>query len=203
LLGVPGLWQLGVFCSVDDVLFRHVIIAGVAKWLDRCVLIEPSSARKEKKRAGTYVPSAMQHIVELVSKLPFPRILVKLDGKERRSLRPRPCVPVSLVRVVVHKCGVTAVLPFLVVLGHFGQIPILVDIVRKDENASLGSITKAGRRRSWEFAKQHGWIRSHVEALVGGEKDRDGVDARRLAFLIGDNMSDSAVIEPEGLSAVG
>jgi len=98
---------------------------------------------------------------------------------------------------------VTAVLPFLVVLGYFGQIPILVDIVRKDENASLGSITKAGRRRSWEFAKQRGWIRSHVEALVGGEKDRDGVDARRLAFLIGDNMSDSAVIEPEGLSAVG
>jgi hypothetical protein len=110
--------------------------------------------REKNKRAGaTYVPSAMQHIVELVSKLPLFRILIKLDGKERRSLRPCPCVPVSLVRVVVHKCGVAAVLPFLVVLGYFGQIPILVDIVRKDENASLGSITKAGRRGSWEFAK--------------------------------------------------
>jgi hypothetical protein len=142
----------------------------------------------------------MQHVVELVSKLPLPRILVKLDGKERRSLRPCPCVPVSLVRVVVHKCVVTAVLPFLVVLGDFSQISILVDVIRKDENASLGSIAKAGRRRSWEFAKQHGWIRSY---LVGGEKDRDGVDARRIAFLISNNVSDSAVIEPEGLSAVG
>jgi hypothetical protein len=145
----------------------------------------------------------MQHVVELVSKLPLPRILVKLDGKERRSLRPCPCVPVSLVRVVVHKCVVTAVLPFLVVLGDFSQISILVDVIRKDENASLGSIAKAGRRRSWEFAKQHGWVRGYVEALVGGEQDRDGVDARRLAFLIGNNVSDSAVIEPEGLSAVG
>lgn len=144
----------------------------------------------------------MQHVVELVSKMPLPRILVQLDGKERRSLWPCPCVPVSLVRVVVHKCGVTAVLPFLVVLGHFGQIPILVDIVRKEENASLGSITKAGRRRSWEVVKQREWIRSHIEALVG-EKDRDGDDSRRLAFLIGNNVSDSAVIEPEGLSAVG
>jgi hypothetical protein len=152
---VPGLRQLGVFCGVDNVIFRHVIIARVAERLDRCMLFErASNPRKRGKRAvTTYVSSAMQHVVELVSKLPLPSILEKLDGKERRSLRPCPRVPVSFVCVVVHKSVVTAVLPLLVVLGDFGQIPILIDIVRKDEHASLGRVAKARRRRSWEFAK--------------------------------------------------
>jgi hypothetical protein len=108
---------------------------------------------------------------------------------------------VSLVRVIVYESGITAVLPFLVVFGDFGQITVLVDVVRKDEHTSFGRVAKAGWRRSWKFAKEHGWIRSHVEALVG-ENDRDGIDACRLAFLIGNNMTDSAFVEPECLSTV-
>jgi hypothetical protein len=51
------------------------------------------------------------------------------------------------------------------------------------------------------FAKERGWIRSHVEALV--VDDRDGVDARRLAFLIGNKMTNGAAMKPECLSTVG
>jgi hypothetical protein len=107
----------------------------------------------------------------------------------------------SLVRVVIYKGGVPAVLPFIVVLGNFDQVPILVDVFREDEHAGLGRVTKAGWRRSREFANEHGRVRSHIEAFVG-EKDRDGVEARRLAFLVGNDVCDSAVIEPECLSTV-
>ena len=156
-----------------------------------------------KRAVKTYVFGAMQHVVELVPKVPvLPSILEELDRKERWSLRASPRVPVSLVRVIVYESGVAAVLPLLVVFGDFRQITILVDVVRKDEHTSFCRVAKAGWRRSWEFAKERGWIRSHVEALAG-ENDRDGVDARRLAFLIGNNMTDSAVVEPECLSTVG
>ena len=40
MLGMPGLRQVRIFCSVDDVVFRHVIIARATEWLDRCMLIE-------------------------------------------------------------------------------------------------------------------------------------------------------------------
>jgi hypothetical protein len=95
------------------------------------------------------MPGTVQHIVELVPKMPtLLSVLIKLDGEKRRALRPRPCIPMSLVRVVVHKGSITAVLPLLVVLQNFGQIPILIDVVRKNEKASLGRVAKAvGRCR--------------------------------------------------------
>jgi hypothetical protein len=40
LFGMPGLWQVRVFCSVDDVVIRNVIIAGAAEWLDGRMLIK-------------------------------------------------------------------------------------------------------------------------------------------------------------------
>jgi len=40
LLGMPGLRQVRIFCSVNDVMVRDVIIAGAAEWFDRCMLIE-------------------------------------------------------------------------------------------------------------------------------------------------------------------
>lgn len=46
MFGVPRLRQLWVFRCVDDVFFRHVIIARVAKWLDGRVLVKVSNARK-------------------------------------------------------------------------------------------------------------------------------------------------------------
>jgi hypothetical protein len=159
--------------------------------------------KKSKRAVKTYVSGAIQHVVEFVPKVPMlPSILEELDRKERRSLRASPRVPVSLIRVIVYESGITAVLPFLVVFGNFSQITILVDVVRKDEHTSFCRVAKARWRRSWEFAKEHGWIRSHIEAFVG-ENDRDGVDACRLAILIGNNMTDSAVVEPECLSTVG
>jgi hypothetical protein len=115
------------------------------------------------------MPGAIQHIVELVPKMPtLLGVLIKLDGEKRRPLRPRPCVPMSLVRVVVHKGGVAAVLPPLVVLGNVGQIPILVDVVRKNENASLGRVAKAVGRCRWEFTQKHaaGRITGQGETLV-------------------------------------
>lgn len=152
---------------------------------------------------GTYVSGAMQHVVERVPKVPaLSSVLEELDSKERWSLRACPRVPVSLVRVVVDESGVPTVLPFLVVFGDFGQIAILVDVVRKDEHTSLCRVAKAGWGRSWKSAEERGRTQSRVETLVG-ENDRDSVDACRLAFLIGNNMTDSAVIEPECLSTVG
>jgi hypothetical protein len=97
---------------------------------------------------------AIQHIVELVPKMPTPlSVLIELDGEKRRPLRPRPCVPMSLVRVVVHKGGITAVLPLLVVLGNAGQFSVLVHVVRKDEKATLGRVAKAVGRCRREFAQ--------------------------------------------------
>jgi hypothetical protein len=46
LLGMPGLRQARIFCSVDDVTVRDVIIAGAAEWLDRCMLIDRQNVRK-------------------------------------------------------------------------------------------------------------------------------------------------------------
>ena len=159
--------------------------------------------KKSKRAVKTYVSGANQHVAKLVPKVPvLPSILEELDSKERRSLRASPRVPVSLIRVIVYESGITAVLPFLVVFGDFSQITILVDVVRKDKHTSFCCVAKARWRRSWKLAKEHGWIRSHVETLVG-ENDRDGVDACRLAILIGNNMTDSAVVEPECLSTVG
>ena len=167
------------------------------------MLAEVVKCKEGKRAVKTYVFGAMQHVVEPVPKVPvLPSILEELDRKERWSLRASPRVPVSLVRVIVYKSGVAAVLPLLVVFGDFRQITILVDVVRKDEHTSFCRVAKAGWGRSWEFAKERGWIRSHVEALAG-ENDRDGIDARRLAFLIGNDMSDSAVIKPECLTTVG
>lgn len=95
-----------------------------------------------------------QHIVELVPKMPtLLSVFIKLDGEKRRPLRPRPCIPMSVVRVVVHKGSITAVLPLLVVLGNIGQIPILVDVVRKNEKASTGRVAKAVGRCCGEFAQ--------------------------------------------------
>jgi len=111
-----------------------------------------------------------------------------------------PKVPVSLIRVSSYTRAVfPAVVPFLVDLS---QISILVDVVQKDEHTIFCRITKAGSRRSGKFAKERGEIRSHVEAAIG-ENDRDGVDARCLAFLIGKNMTNGVVIKPECLSTVG
>ena len=145
----------------------------------------------------------IQHVVELIPKVPMlVSVFRKLDGEKRGSFRHRPCVPVSFERIVVHKGGVTAVLPLLVVLRNFRQIPVLVDTVRKNEHAGLGRVAKAGWRCSWEFAQQHaGRVRVQVESLVG-EMDRDGVEARRLVSLFGGDITDSAVVEPERLSAV-
>ena len=100
------------------------------------------------------MPGTIQHIVELVPKMPtLLRVLIKLDGEQRWPFRPRPCIPMSLVRVVVHKGSITAVLPLLVILEDFGQIPVLVDVVRKNEKASLGRVAKAVGRCCWEFAQ--------------------------------------------------
>jgi hypothetical protein len=46
LLGMPGLRQARIFCSVDDVTVRDVIIAGAAEWLDRCMLIGRQNVRR-------------------------------------------------------------------------------------------------------------------------------------------------------------
>src|SRR6266403_860453 len=100
------------------------------------------------------MPGTIQHIVELVPKMPMPlSVLVKLDGEERRALRPRPRVPMSLVRIVVYQGGMAAVLPLYVVLGDVGQIPILVDVVRKNEKANLARVAKAVGGCRWEFAQ--------------------------------------------------
>ncbi len=40
LPSMPGLRQVRVFCGVDDVVFRNIIIASAAEWLHRCMLIE-------------------------------------------------------------------------------------------------------------------------------------------------------------------
>src|SRR6266852_1326427 len=98
------------------------------------------------------MPGTMQHIVELVPEMPtLLRVLIKLDGEKRRPLRPRPRIPMSLVRVVVHKGTITAILPLLVVLENVGQITILVDVVRKYEKAGLGRVAKAVGRCRWEI----------------------------------------------------
>ena len=100
------------------------------------------------------MPGTIQHVVELVPKMPtLLRVLIKLDGEQRRPLRPRPCIPMSLVRVIVHKGSITAVLPLLVVLENFGQIPVLVDVVRKNEKAGLGCVAKAVGRCRRELAQ--------------------------------------------------
>lgn len=114
----------------------------------------PSKCKNVRKQSRTHMPGAIQHIVELVPKMPpLLGVLIKLDSEERRTLRPRPCIPMSLVRVVVHKGSIAAVLPLLVVLGNVGQIPILVHVVRKNEKASLGRVAKAVGRCRWEFAQ--------------------------------------------------
>ena len=100
------------------------------------------------------MPGTFQHVVKLVPKMPtLLSVLVKLDCEKRRPLRPRPRIPMSLVRVVVHKRSITAVLPLLVVFGNVGQVPILVDVVRKDEKACLGRVAKAVGRGRWEFTQ--------------------------------------------------
>ena len=100
------------------------------------------------------MPGTIQHIVELVPKMPtLLSVLIKLDSEKRRPLRPRPCIPMSLVRVVVHIGSIAAVLPLLVVLKNVGQILILVDVVRKNEKASLDRVAKAVGRCRWEFAQ--------------------------------------------------
>ena len=48
MLGMPGLRQVRIFCSVDDVNVGDVIIAGAAEWLDRCMLIERQIVRKKE-----------------------------------------------------------------------------------------------------------------------------------------------------------
>lgn len=165
-------------------------------------MIERQVCERKRAVAVTYVSGTVQHVVELVSKVPItPSILGKLDGKERRPLWPRPRVPVSLVRVVVYESGVAAFLPLDVILGNFGQVAVFVDVSRENEYASLGRIAKGGWRRSWEFANQHGRIRSSAQGRIG-EMDQDGIDARGLAFLVSNNMTDGAVIEPERLSTV-
>ena len=100
------------------------------------------------------MPGAIQHVAELVPKMPTPLgVLVKLHGEKRRPLRPRPRIPMSLVGLVVHKGGIAAVLPLLVVLEDAGQVPVFVDVVRKYEEASLGRVAKAVGRSRWEFAQ--------------------------------------------------
>ncbi len=100
------------------------------------------------------MPGTIQHVVELVPKMPtLLSVLIKLNGEKRRSLRPSPRVPMSLVRIVVYKGCITAGLPLLVVLGNVDQIPILVDVVGENEKASLGRVAKAVGRCSWEFAQ--------------------------------------------------
>ena len=85
------------------------------------------------------MPGTVQHVEECVSKVPLPfAILDKLDGEERWPLRPSPGVPVSHVGMVVYEGGMTTFLPLFVVLGNFGEVSIFVDVVRKDEYASLG-----------------------------------------------------------------
>lgn len=162
-----------------------------------------SKRKKGRRESGTYMPGTIQHVVKLIPKVPtLISVLIKLDGEKRGSLRHRPRVPVSFERIVVHKGRVTAVLPILVVFRNFRQIPILVDIVRKNQHASLGRIAKAGWRCSWEFAQQHaGRVRAQFESFVG-EMDRDGVDARRLGSLFGGDITNSAVVEPEHLYTV-
>ena len=50
LLGMPGLRQLRILCSVDDITFRDVIIVGAAEWLDRCMLRERQKCKKVKRK---------------------------------------------------------------------------------------------------------------------------------------------------------
>jgi hypothetical protein len=54
LLGMPGLRQVRVFRSVDDVVIRHVIIARATEWLDRCMLIEHQKCKKGREDRRTY-----------------------------------------------------------------------------------------------------------------------------------------------------
>lgn len=122
------------------------------------------------------MPGTLQYIVEFVPKMPtLLSVLIKLDGEKRRPLRPHPRIPMSFVRVVVHQGSIAAVLPLLIVIGNVGQIPILVDVVRKNEKASLGRVAKTVRRCRWEFTQylaRAGRIRrSQGETLIGGEMD--------------------------------
>ena len=72
-----------------------------------------------------------------------------LEGEKLGTLRPCSSVPVSLVRIVAHKGGVSAVMPRFVALWNLVQIPAL-----GDEYARLGRVAKAERRRGWEFAQE-------------------------------------------------
>ena len=98
----------------------------------------------------------------------------------------------------LHESGVNAVLPFPVVFGDFtsDQITIIMTLPEKTRIPVSAARRKLDGGAVGKFAKVRGWIRSHFEALVG-ENDRDNEDARRLAFLIGNDMTDGAVIKPE------
>ena len=112
----------------------------------------------------TYVSSTMEHVGELLSKMPLVlSVLGQLDGKERWLLRPRPSIPVSLIRFVVYEGSITSFIPLSIVLGNFRQFSVFMNIVRKYEQAGLGRIAEAGRRLSREFTEQNGRIRRCVE----------------------------------------
>jgi hypothetical protein len=111
----------------------------------RQVYADRASKVQERKRRSTnvqYMPGPIQHVVELVPKVPtLLGVLEELDGEKRGPLRPPSTCP-SVARIVVHEGGVPATLPLFVVLGNLSQIPVLVDVVREDENACLGRVAK-------------------------------------------------------------
>ena len=56
-------------------------------------------------------------------------VLRKLDSEKRWPLRPRPSIPVSLIRIVVDEGSVAPFIPLSIVLGNFRQLTVFIDIV--------------------------------------------------------------------------
>ena len=128
-----------------------------------------ASKCKQRKKEVTdvhawYYPARRRTPPQSAKSLGVLEILEELEGEKLGTLRPCSSVPVSLVRIVAHKGGVSAFMPRFVVLWNLVQIPVLVD-----GHARLGRVAKAERRRGWEFAQEHAdagrrRIRSHVDS---------------------------------------
>ena len=140
----------------------------------------------------------IQHIVGPVPKLPtILGVLKSCTVKSEGRFGP---VHVSQCRSYASsytRGSVTAVLPLFIVSREPWSDP---RPRRRCPKRRVGRIAKAGWRHGRELTQQRWWIGSRLGGLVG-EVDREGVEARRLGFLV-DDIADGAAVEPERVSAV-
>ena len=147
----------------------------------------------------------VKQIDKLLAQRPDPTFLSERHGEQRLVLGSTVGIPMADISLIINQRRRSPILPSLIALLNRLQLTILVDAVRKHEDARIRNVPEVVRGRSGERPDQYRrvWSGDLGRIGFGFEFDGDRIDILNLRLFVRNHVCDNTRSQPERLPALG